>query len=87
MTKNGIVEILYEGIYAFANNDEIKLSLKTFLWEVKQHCYNFYCEGRYCHYEVIYVQIIVSSIMMINDTENCQLNSLLIQMDKDVGFV
>ena len=31
MTKNGIVEILYEGIYALANNDEIKLSLKTFL--------------------------------------------------------
>ena len=87
MTKNGIVEILYEGIYALANSDDIKLSLKTSLGEVKQHCYIFYCEGCYCHYEVIYVQIIVSSIMMINDAKNRQLNSSLIQMDEGIGFV
>ena len=58
------------------------------LWEkLNNIAIFFYCEGCYCHYEVIYVQIIVSSIMMINDAENCQLISLLIQMDKDVGFV
>ena len=61
--------------------------LKHFCEKLNNIAIFFYCEGRYCHYEVIYVQIIVSSIMMINDAKNRQLNSSLIQMDEGIGFV
>ena len=46
------------------NSDEIKLSLKTFLQEVKGCRYSINCNGLCRHYKVIYDQIFMSSVVI-----------------------
>ena len=46
------------------NSDDIKLSLKTFLQEVKGCRDSINCEGLCHHYKVIYDQIFMSSVLI-----------------------
>ena len=68
-TNNDIAKIYLQRILAFSqlvrnNSDDIKLSLKTFLQEVKGCHYSINCEGLCRHYKVIYDQIFMSSVVI-----------------------
>ena len=47
------------------NNDDIKLSLKTFLQEVKGFRYSINCERLCRHYKIIYDQIFISLVVIL----------------------
>ena len=68
-TNNDIAKIYLQNILtpsqlAKNNSDEIKLSLKTFLQEVKGCCYSINCKGLCHHYKVIYDQTFMSSVVI-----------------------
>ena len=63
-TKIYLQRILTPLQLAKNNSDEIKLSLKTFLQEVKKCRCSINCEGLCRHYKVIYDQIFMSSVIM-----------------------
>lgn len=68
-TNNDVAKIYLQKILTPSqlvrnNSDDIKLSLKTFLQEIKGCHYSINCKGLCRHYKVIYDQIFMSSVVI-----------------------